>query len=273
MALVDTKQIRNERRSIAGVEIPVAVVPVLPHHGTASRFFSGLYGLLTGMKLTLSYFLNPFTILTRQYPNNRATLRFPDRYRAVLKFKHVTVRQPVVDWKFPDEKSPKLRLPASLLRDWTRGYEDASYHKCTGCKNCEAACPNASIRVVTRIGELTDDREVDRFIWRMDSCMYCNACVQACPFDAIEMGPDFENAVYDRRLLVYNLNRQAGPPASLVTEEEDIDVRRKMMSHREICGGPIPLNGHPLPNLRPLPVTPVVDASPGGAGPRPESAT
>lgn len=263
MALVSPKQVRYERRSIAGREIPVAVAPTLPRHSVPARFFSGLYSLLTGMKLTLRYFVKPSTIVTRQYPDNRETLKFPDRYRAALKFKYVTVRQPITDWEFPDPKSPTLRLPASLLRDWSRGYEDASYHKCTGCKNCEVACPNASIRVVTRIGEVTEDREVDRFIWRMDSCMYCNACVQACPFDAIEMGHDYENAVYDRRLLVYNLNRQAGPPASLVTEEEDITVRRRMMSHRERCGGPIPLNGHALPNLHALPVTPIVDASTG----------
>lgn len=273
MALVSPKQVRYEQRSIAGKEIPVAVAPSLPRHAVPSRFFSGLYSLLTGMKLTLGYFVRPFTIVTKQYPNNRKTLKFPDRYRAALRFKYVTVRQPLSDWQFPDPKAPKLRLPGALLRDWVRGYEDTSYHKCTGCKNCEVACPNASIRVITRIGELTEDREVDRFIWRMDSCMYCNACVQACPFDAIEMGPEFENAVYDRRLLVYNLNRQAGPPASLVTEEEDIAVRQKMMTRREPCGGPIPLNGHPLPNLRPLPVTPIVDLLPPGPPRHPEDAS
>lgn len=247
-------------RRIAGKKVPVVVVPRVHERGSLALFRSGVVSLSKGLRLTLRYFFNIRTTVTRQYPENREKLKLPERFRAVLKFKYVHTTQPVLRWSLPNDERP--RVPAPLLRDWLRGYEEVDYHKCTGCKNCEVACPNASIRVVTRIGANGEDREVDRFIWRMDSCMYCNACVQACPFDAIEMGPEFENAVYDRRLLVFNLNRHAGPPASALLDEEDIDLRRTLVSPRARSGGPIPLNGAPLPNLRPLAVPPITDPAP-----------
>ncbi|MBI5092834.1 MAG: 4Fe-4S binding protein [Candidatus Hydrogenedentes bacterium] len=192
------------------------------------RVFDAVKGLLQGMRLTLGYLLSPSKIVTQQYPENRATLKFPERYRAILKFK----------------------------------YDENGLHKCTGCKNCEVACPNASIKVITRDSVITEDHELDRYIWRLDSCMFCNACVQACPFDAIEMGHAFENAVYDRRLLIYGLNPIAGPAASALENEEDPEVRRRMSDPRTILGGPIPLNGAGLPNLKPVAAAPFVDPLP-----------
>ena len=101
-------------------------------------------------------------------------------------------------------------------------YEENGYHRCTACRICEKACPNSSIKVLSRKGEITGKNELDRYIWRLDSCVFCNACVQSCPFNALEMGHEFENAVYDRRLLIFNLNRYAGPPASVLNKQPDL---------------------------------------------------
>ncbi|MBI2435968.1 MAG: 4Fe-4S binding protein [Candidatus Hydrogenedentes bacterium] len=263
MAHVESSDVKETRMRVAGIEVPVSIVPRLAKEGYRGRFSTGLRGLLSGMRLTLGYFFGP--VITQQYPENRKTLKFPERYRAILKLKFVPMKEAITSWDFKrrDEGLPKV--DAHTLRTWLRGYEEVKYHKCTGCGNCEKACPNGSIKVITRYGEITEDRELDRFIWRMDSCMFCNACVQACPHDALEMGPEFENAVYDRRLLIYNLNTQAGAAARFVVEEE-AEMRRKMMAPREVCGGPIPLNGHYLPRVEPLQVVPLLD------GPAPENA-
>jgi len=61
---------------------------------------------------------------------------------------------------------------------------------------------------------ISKKNELKNFIWRLDSCTFCNACVLACPFNALIFKNNFEQAVYDRRLLIYNLNKYIGPPQS-----------------------------------------------------------
>lgn len=220
MGFVDFTDIRKEQRRIAGVEVPVAVTPHLKRFGYARNVGFSLQSLAKGMRLTLNYLLHPSKIVTRQYPENRKTLTFPARFRALLR----------------------------LIRDAN------GYHLCTACRMCERACPNATIKIITRKGEITGKNELDRYIWRHDSCLFCNACVQSCPFDALEMKPDFENAVYDRRLLIYSLNWYAGPPASVLLKEEDPQKRKAMVEPRDRYGGPVPMNGHAVPMVRPLPL-------------------
>jgi len=215
MARIDLKNVKHETRVLAGKTIPVAVTP---RFNRGARAVSGMKSLLDGLGLTLDYLLHPSRIVTRQYPENRATLKFPERYRATLR----------------------------LI------YEESGYHRCTACRICERTCPNASIKLIVRKGETTGRPEIDRYIWRQDSCVFCNACVQSCPFDALEMTHDFENAVFDRRLLIYTLNRYAGPPASVLAKQEDPAARTKMMEPRDRYGGPVPMNGTALPNVPPV---------------------
>ncbi len=229
MSLVDFTDIRMEQRAVAGVTVPVAVVPRIKNQGYLSRILHSLKGLLEGMRLTFGYLVHPSRIVTRQYPENRETLKFPERYRANLKLV----------------------------------YDEKGYHLCGGCKLCEKACPNASIRVLNRKSPITGKIELDRYIWRMDSCTFCNACVLACPSSSLEMGHEFENAVYDRRLLIYNLNRYAGPQAE-VMEKLDEETRKQAMEPRDAYGGPVPLAGEELPNIVPVRVD-----SPGNPASRP----
>jgi NADH-quinone oxidoreductase subunit I len=225
MGRVDFKDIRREQRVLAGKAIPVAVTPRIKEGGGK---VAGAKSLIDGMALTLKYLVHPSKVVTAQYPENRATLKFPERYRAALRLK----------------------------------FDENGYHFCTACKMCERACPNASIKVITKTGGALCKVTLDRYVWRQDSCVFCNACVQSCPFDALEMTHDFENAVYDRRLLIYTLNRYAGPHAKILLQHEPA-LRKTLMEPRDRYGGPVPLNGHALPNVRPLPVEPRVDG-PGG---------
>ncbi len=43
-------------------------------------------------------------------------------------------------------------------------------------------------------------------------CVFCGFCVDACPFYALEMSPEYELSAYDRVSLVYNPKMLAGPP-------------------------------------------------------------
>lgn len=234
MGRVDFTASVKEERTFAGMKIPVLVTPHFKHQGYVARMASSIKSLLDGMRLTFSYLVHPSKVVTRQYPENRATLKLPERFRASLRM--------------------------------IKG--ENGWHNCTACKICERACPNASISVTVRRNPRTNDRELDRYVWRQDSCVYCNACVEACPFDALEMTSEFENAVYDRRLLVYTLNRYAGPAANAIKKVEDPEARAKLvatMTPRDRYGGLVPMNGHALPYLRALNVTPVADVQPEGA--------
>ena len=129
-------------------------VAVVRPRGNAAAVPSALASLAKGMRLTLGYLVRPSKVVTRQYPENRATLKFPERYRAML---HLI-------------------------------YEESGYHRCTACRMCEKACPNKSIKILSKKGEISGKMELDRYIWRLDSCVFCNACVQSCPFDALDDG-------------------------------------------------------------------------------------
>lgn len=266
MGMIQNIAVSNEERHVAGKSISVSVVQRVATPGHARVALLSVQNLLRGMWLTISYFFSPVEIVTREYPENRETLKLTERFRGNLRF------------KFPNE--PAHERHAALLQNlahdtqtdlavaerWIRDEDDTRwYHNCTGCSKCEEACPNASIRIMTRHGDILDDREIDRFIWRLDSCMFCNACVQACPWDAIEMTGGFENAVYDRRLLVYNLNHLAGPRINLIQDELDPEVRKRMVDWRSRYGGPIPLGGTGLPNLPAIGTTVSPDCAEPGA--------
>jgi len=215
MAFYDPKGARAGVRAVGGLEIPVLTAPRLKHRGFLPDLLNGLGSLLAGMRVTLATVIRPSRIVTRQYPENRATLKMYERYRAVLR----------------------------LVRD---GQER---HLCTGCRGCEKACPNGSIAVETAKGAITGKNELQSFVWRFDTCTFCNLCVVACPFDALEMKGDFEHAVFDRRLLVFNLNTYAGPHAALWDKVEGEEQRARLAQKIGPYDGPVPLNGAQLPGL------------------------
>lgn len=261
MGIIQSTAVHHEQRPIAGKTISVAVVARLDQPSYPQVFWRTIFGLLKGMKLTLGVFSSPKQIVTRQYPENRATLHLTERFRGNLRFKFPNTDARERHQAYVEKLAVEAKVSLALAAEWSRDDNpDRWYHNCTGCKNCEVACPNASIKVMTRENKFTEDREVEQFIWRLDSCMFCNACVQACPWDAIEMTGGFENAVYDRRLLVYNLNHLAAPRINMILDEPSLEIRDQMIEPRERFSGPIPLNGQGLPNL--LPVLADADSSP-----------
>src|SRR6266702_3887326 len=121
--------------------------------------------------------------------------------------------RPPVTIQYPEER---LDMPI-----WTRGrprliYEvDTGELRCTACGACALACPVDVIKIEQHPSPIKG-KILDRFDIDMAGCIECALCVEACPFRAITMAPDFEMAAtYDRAFdLVYDMYelRIAGTP-------------------------------------------------------------
>ena len=138
--------------------------------------FGAVKSLLTGMRRTGYYFTHHKEIITQQYPDNRETLALPERFRGEVVMPH-------------DEKNE---------------------HRCTGCTACELACPNGTIKVITKFDITPDGKKkkaIDKLVYHLELCTMCNLCIEACPSDAIKMAQNFEHSVYDRSQLTKVLNK------------------------------------------------------------------
>ena len=121
--------------------------------------------------------------------------------------------RPPVTIQYPEER---LDMPI-----WTRGrprliYEvDTGELRCTACGACALACPVDVIKIEQHPSPIKG-KILDRFDIDMAGCIECALCVEACPFRAITMAPDFEmTSTFDRASdLVYDMYqlRIAGTP-------------------------------------------------------------
>lgn len=137
--------------------------------------FKALRSLVVGLRRTLYYFTHHREIITQQYPDNRATLQLPERFKGEVVMPH----------------------------------DANNEHACTGCTACELACPNATIKIITKFDITPEGKKkkaIDKFIYHLELCTLCNLCIEACPTNAIKMDQTFEHSVFDRNQLTKSLN-------------------------------------------------------------------
>ncbi len=136
----------------------------------------GLRSLLKGMRTTGYYFTHHKNIITQQYPENRDTLELGERFRGEVVMTH----------------------------------NENNEHKCTGCTACEIACPNGTIKIISKMVVGEDGKKkkaIDQFVYHLGMCTFCNLCIVSCPTDAIIMSKDFEHSTFDRKSLTKVLNK------------------------------------------------------------------
>lgn len=159
--------------------------------GSVKDYFSGLgsgfLSLLKGMQVTGKEFVTPK--ITEKYPENRETHHIPERFRACLTLK----------------------------------YDGEGNHKCIACGTCERNCPNGTISISTKMVDKWDGtkkKKLDKYIYDLGSCTFCQLCVVSCPTNALEFSNDFEQAVFTRNKLAKQLNYLPEKPEPEPTEEE-----------------------------------------------------
>ena len=137
--------------------------------------FGAVKSLAIGLRRTMYYFTHHKEIITQQYPDNRETLNFPERFKGEVVMPH----------------------------------NENNEHRCTGCTACELACPNGTIKVITQFITTPEGKKkkaIDKLVYHLELCTMCNLCVIACPSDAIVMAQTFEHSVFDRSKLTNILN-------------------------------------------------------------------
>ncbi len=95
--------------------------------------------------------------------------------------KPVTVQFP----KVIRERQERYRTSFALLKD------EQGEERCVGCLACERICPSQIIHMASTKKEspVTGKKRgyLDDFTLDMTACIFCELCVQVCPFDAIVM--------------------------------------------------------------------------------------
>lgn len=159
--------------------------------GSIKEYFSslgkGISSLVKGLEVTGKEFVTPK--ITERYPEDRETRHVPQRFRAVLQFI----------------------------------YDEEGNHRCIACGTCERNCPNGTITVETKMVDTWDGKKkkkLDRYIYDLGSCTFCQLCVTTCPTNAIEFSNDFEQAVFTRQKLVKQLNYLPEKPEPKPTPEQ-----------------------------------------------------
>src|ERR1700712_6107800 len=100
------------------------------------------------MRRTGYYFMHHKEIITQHYPDNRATMNLPERFRGEVVMLH----------------------------------DENNEHACTGCTACELACPNATIKIITKFDispEGKKKKAIDKFVYHLELCTMCNLCIVA----------------------------------------------------------------------------------------------
>ena len=164
--------------------------------GSVKEYFSslgtGISSLIKGMGVTGKEFFTPK--VTESYPDSR---------------KGADPSEP----RYQQYAAPRFRAKLQFI------YLPDGRNRCTACGTCQRNCPNGTMTITTKMVDLPDGkkkRKLDKYMYDLGSCTFCELCVTTCPFDAIEFSNDFEQAVFTREKLVQQLNylpEQPGDPA------------------------------------------------------------
>lgn len=135
---------------------------------------------------------------------------------------------------FNRKKMPTLNYPEEIYQYGPRFKgnhiltvkKDGSI-RCTACMLCATNCPAQCISIVAAESE---DPSVEKYpkSYEIDilRCVFCGFCEEACPVDAVRMGPEWQTAglngssfTYDIQYLAYRPQLKGGVMSRVDDEE------------------------------------------------------
>jgi NADH-quinone oxidoreductase subunit I len=139
------------------------------------ELFSDIWNLLQGMRISMLNFCR--RPITEEYPENRGTKQYAERFRGELVMPH----------------------------------NENNEHKCIACGLCMMNCPNGSIQIIKK-DETTEDGKTKKvlaqYLYNIGSCTFCGLCTTNCKPQAIEWSNNFEHSTFTKKALIKQLNRE-----------------------------------------------------------------
>lgn len=138
------------------------------------HIITGLWTILVGMKLTLTYFFSK--PVTMQYPDERWTL--PERFRGMV--------------KCDTDKCIACLVCANTCPV-----------SCITIESEKAEIPKSVLNVETG-KEVKKIKDITKFQIDISRCLYCGLCTEGCPTGAIQMSHEYETSCHSRQEMIYN---------------------------------------------------------------------
>jgi len=90
---------------------------------------------------------------------------------------------------------------------------------CIGCRLCAQACPAEAI-------EVRGNREAAEITYRLDRCIFCGECVDVCPTQAIVTTTEFELAFknHNEMIMTFKRSKPRTGHEEGGTEEKDVTL-------------------------------------------------
>ena len=119
--------------------------------------------------------------------------------QGLLKGLSITIKRflgPKIAEGYPEEK---LTLPSR-----TRSSIVLEPGKCISCGLCVNVCPNQVINLTSEKDE-NNKKVLKTYYMNIGRCLLCGLCTETCPTSALKLSQEFENAVYQREELLWDM--------------------------------------------------------------------
>jgi NADH-quinone oxidoreductase subunit I len=138
----------------------------------------------------------------------------------VLKGFGITIKnmfRPVITVQYPEQR---LVIPERARWAVHAVFNEDGTPKCTACLICVKECPDHVLRVESST-KPEGGKHIDTYVYEVGACMMCGLCVNACPYQAIEMSHEFELATRNHSDLIRTLLFDVDAASPRRTPRED----------------------------------------------------